>query len=421
MNDGPWLHVIAGPNGAGKSTLAETLREQDRFRGTRFVNVDAIAARLSPGAPERAAIPAWDESMRQVRARLAEGKDVAIETNLSGNSKLRLMDEARAHGFRVNLVYVGLENPDRALDRVEGRVAAGGHGIPPSEVVRRYGASLQNLARVLPEVDRAEVYDNSGTRHTRVLTVERGVIRQASDPQPEWLTRTLGSELRPGQRVDPALAPIRADLTRLEQRGVVEKEHTMAIAERHAVERTVWQGEKLKEHTERARETFGRALRRVFRLPDALDIIERQAIQRGAAETLNRLEQRPRKFGELQGWQVGPLASPGRDRALRTLPEAVGAGRDYFALRAAVERGAEALREARAAVPRAAERVERLGADLTRLPGRAELTQRIGERVRDLAPDQARNLMGSLSGAHQAIVNQAVRSLGRGEGNGLDL
>ena len=52
MSHRPWLWLIAGPNGAGKTTYSSTLREVP------VINTDEQAERLSPGAPEKAAVAA---------------------------------------------------------------------------------------------------------------------------------------------------------------------------------------------------------------------------------------------------------------------------------------------------------------------------------------------------------------------------
>jgi hypothetical protein len=57
MSDRPTCWIIAGPNGAGKTTFAlQYLPQVANCR--RFVNADAIAAGLSPLAPETALLAA---------------------------------------------------------------------------------------------------------------------------------------------------------------------------------------------------------------------------------------------------------------------------------------------------------------------------------------------------------------------------
>ena len=84
------IFIIAGPNGAGKTTFAlEFLpREADC---PDFINVDLIAAGLSPFDPGRAAIRAGRLMLIEIRNRVRDGKSFAFETTLSGHGYVRLI------------------------------------------------------------------------------------------------------------------------------------------------------------------------------------------------------------------------------------------------------------------------------------------------------------------------------------------
>ena len=88
----PTLFVVAGPNGCGKSTLTRTTW----FRGVEVIDPDAIARRMTPDAP----VQAGREAVRHRRAALAASRTHLVETTLSGNGPLRLMDAARTAGYR---------------------------------------------------------------------------------------------------------------------------------------------------------------------------------------------------------------------------------------------------------------------------------------------------------------------------------
>jgi ATPase subunit of ABC transporter with duplicated ATPase domains len=60
--------VIAGPNGAGKTTFAREFLPREAGCPD-FINVDLIAARLSPFAPERSAIRAGRLVLQEIRQR----------------------------------------------------------------------------------------------------------------------------------------------------------------------------------------------------------------------------------------------------------------------------------------------------------------------------------------------------------------
>src|SRR5262245_37601654 len=125
----PQLWVVAGPNGAGKSTLTRRYLE-GRLP---IVNPDVIAQRLDPVNPPRARVrlQAGRETIHRQEAFLTQGIDFALETTLSGNRELELMRRAREMGYKVTLVYIGIDTPGLADVRISQRVAEGGHHIPP--------------------------------------------------------------------------------------------------------------------------------------------------------------------------------------------------------------------------------------------------------------------------------------------------
>ncbi len=156
------IFIIAGPNGAGKTTFAlEFLpREADC---PDFVNVDLIAAGLSPFDPGRAAIRAGRLMLTEIHNRVRDGKSFAFETTLSGRRYARLIPKWQAAGYHVKLIFLHLPTPDLAVARVAARVAQGGHDVAESVIRRPFDTGLRNFIELYrPLVDRWEWYDNSG-------------------------------------------------------------------------------------------------------------------------------------------------------------------------------------------------------------------------------------------------------------------
>lgn len=82
-NKSPRCIIIAGPNGAGKTTFAKEFLVKDAHISN-FVNVDLLAAGLSPLKPEQAALAAGRLFLQELD-RLAKSKeDFAFESTLSG-------------------------------------------------------------------------------------------------------------------------------------------------------------------------------------------------------------------------------------------------------------------------------------------------------------------------------------------------
>ena len=74
----PTFTVFAGPNGAGKSTII--LAPEFANRRTNLLEADAIAKRMDPAVPVRAAVAAGREVILRTREFLASGESFAMET-----------------------------------------------------------------------------------------------------------------------------------------------------------------------------------------------------------------------------------------------------------------------------------------------------------------------------------------------------
>ena len=154
--------IIAGPNGAGKTTFAREYLMKEAHCPD-FVNVDLIAAGLSPFDPDRVAIQAGRIMLSEIQRRVRKRESFAFETTLSGHSYARTIPEWRTAGYRVRLIFLALPNADMAISRVKTRVAQGGHNVSSSVVRRRFEAGLANFQDIYMHlVDDWEWYDNSG-------------------------------------------------------------------------------------------------------------------------------------------------------------------------------------------------------------------------------------------------------------------
>lgn len=185
----PQLWLIAGPNGAGKSTL------YSRRIGARvpMVNPDEIAKSL-PGSQLGNNREAGRLALEARMAHLRAGRSFAVETTLTGVSPMALLTQARQRGYKVNLIYVGINSAQLAQGRVNARVLAGGHSVPAVDIARRYGRSLANLGVAFGQVDRIWVIDNTDTRRRLVLSRHNGKLAYLSRQIPEWVARALPIE-----------------------------------------------------------------------------------------------------------------------------------------------------------------------------------------------------------------------------------
>jgi predicted ABC-type ATPase len=113
----------------GKTTASFTILPE-LLNCKEFVNVDSIAAGLSPFNPEGAAIEAGRLMLSWIEELLRAKVDFALETTLATRDYLSLIKKAQSLGYKITLLYIWLDSPKTAEERVATRVAEGGWIFP---------------------------------------------------------------------------------------------------------------------------------------------------------------------------------------------------------------------------------------------------------------------------------------------------
>ena len=216
------LRIFAGPNGSGKSTVIKYVRKvQVNGRPIDFgyyINADDIAQQLrtdvfsfhpfhtkvanknfraialdsglvnndfnasqfkncyslrlnkiklrTKGSEERLAQIIADFLRKRL---LAEKKKFSFETVFSHRSKLEVMQEAVALGYKVYLYFVSTESPRINKFRVKARTIQGGHDVPPGKIRSRYYRSLNYLYDACQMAYQVFFFDNSVDGQESVL------------------------------------------------------------------------------------------------------------------------------------------------------------------------------------------------------------------------------------------------------------
>ena len=126
-----------------------------------FVNADGIAAGLSPFNPESVAIEAGRLMLSRIHELMGAGVDFAFETTLATRSYVSLVKSAQQVGYKVTLLFIWIDSPATAMQRVAERVVKGGHNIPSEVIERRYYRGLFNLINLyIPICDYWMVVNN---------------------------------------------------------------------------------------------------------------------------------------------------------------------------------------------------------------------------------------------------------------------
>lgn len=112
--------------------------------------------------------------LKEVERYVSARTDFGFETTLAGRAYLRLIQRLQAAGWRVELIYLMLPDPEMAMQRVAERVAHGGHDIPQADIERRFYRSLANLfEHYLRAVDRTVCFSNESEKQ-EIIFVQQG-------------------------------------------------------------------------------------------------------------------------------------------------------------------------------------------------------------------------------------------------------
>ncbi len=192
------VFVLAGVNGAGKSSVGGAALAA---QGLPYFNPDLAARALRDAQPgldtQSANGHAWEIGRRGLERALREGGNYAFETTLGARTITDMLLAGAAEGALVHVWYAGLASPELHVQRVQQRVAAGGHDIPEAKIRERYVASRANLIRLLPVLASLRLFDNSAEGDPRqgraprplpLLHMERGriVSHIAVGRVPQW-------------------------------------------------------------------------------------------------------------------------------------------------------------------------------------------------------------------------------------------
>lgn len=105
-----------------------------------------------------------ERAEKEVWISLAERRSVAVESVLSSDKYLRVVQAAKTRRFRTTLIFVSLPSVELSIERVRARVLAHGHDVPEIRIRTRWPKSHDNMVRFADLVDDVFVYSNAGDR-----------------------------------------------------------------------------------------------------------------------------------------------------------------------------------------------------------------------------------------------------------------
>lgn len=184
--------VLAGGNGSGKSTFYRTRLQAKNIK---FINADQIGRKKFTKNKKTDAKRATMYAQKQVLKLLKNGESFCYETVFSHPSKIEILEEAKKHGYRVELAYFHLDLPKLNIARVMMRVKEGGHDVPRAKIQSRIPKTMKNIKKAIALTDKTYIFDNSWTEEPfrKIATVENGTLTEHVDTLPNWAKNLLKS------------------------------------------------------------------------------------------------------------------------------------------------------------------------------------------------------------------------------------
>lgn len=227
------MRVFAGPNGSGKSTIIKEI--QKAYKTGIYINADDIekAGRekgfINLGDYNIESTPAdfgayLEQSTLLAKAReegfnidlklsnnvitigedsnsyeaaliseylrrllIAKGETFSFETVMSHPSKLDILKNAYARGFKNYLYFISTESADISVNRVTERVKKGGHPVNEQKIRERYVRSMELVADMLPYCHRCFFFDNSEDAYRLIAEIIDGeTLKIETNDIPTW-------------------------------------------------------------------------------------------------------------------------------------------------------------------------------------------------------------------------------------------
>ncbi|WP_211051078.1 zeta toxin family protein [Parasphingorhabdus halotolerans] len=162
-----------------------------------FINADIIQRDELRDPSPKASYHAAEIAAERRREFMADGRSFVMETVFSHPSKLDLLNDARAAGYRIIVFHLMLASPALAVARVAERISEGGHPVPEEKIRTRFDRNGPLIRKAAMLADRAMIFDASALNEAPVMPVElaSGQIVRRADKVPEWfdgLYRDLG-------------------------------------------------------------------------------------------------------------------------------------------------------------------------------------------------------------------------------------
>lgn len=170
LSDKPQLFIITGSNGAGKSTLKQALlplkyNNLEIFDGDIFYtkkSTEFYKKYRSSKEARKSANEALENHFRTlITSHIVNREDFAYEGHFTGTGAWEAPRQFKAAGFDIHLIFCGLKEVVKSIQRVEIRFKKGGFHVSPLDINNNFHGNMQMLNQHYKMFDSIEVLDTS--------------------------------------------------------------------------------------------------------------------------------------------------------------------------------------------------------------------------------------------------------------------
>lgn len=152
--------IVAGANGVGKTTFARQFLNE--YPDYEYLNADEIAKEISPENIQEKQIKAGKIFFEKLKSFVAEEKSFLIESTLSGRYLIKFLSGVQKRNYQTTIIFIFVDSPEVAIERIAGRVKKGGHFVPEKDVRRRFERGRRNFWKIYKNLaDRWNLIYNS--------------------------------------------------------------------------------------------------------------------------------------------------------------------------------------------------------------------------------------------------------------------
>ena len=125
---------------------------------------------------------------------IASHSSFSFETNYNSSEVLNTINDFKEAGFLIELVFIILETPEIAIERVKDRVLRGGHFVDEETIRRRFYDGLDLLDSTNTIYDTVSIYVSRTNLISSAVLIEPKLNRlELFDPIPESVSLHLPS------------------------------------------------------------------------------------------------------------------------------------------------------------------------------------------------------------------------------------